>query len=228
MMQKTLKVSLTVMFLVLVIPVLSWAWQGKITLVTDGDTMTIVHEGKKERLRLYGLDCPDKNQDFGLRAKQFTSDMILGKEVEVEAVTKDRYGYTVSIVKLDGQILNRKLIEAGLAWVDLKLCYRKECHAWSQLQDQAQKTKVGLWSAPGPIPPWEFKNPNKKNLRSHPQTKNEETDGQPLELYHGDVVNHIFHIPGCQEFNCKNCIAAFRSKKAASKAGYKPCEMCSP
>lgn len=226
-MHKMLGTILTVMLLALFTPVLSWAWQGKVTVVVDGDTMTVMRETKSERIRLYGVDCPEKNQDFGQRARQFAYDMVFGKEVEVELITKDRHGYSLAIVKVDGQALNRKLIEAGLAWVDIKLCYRKECHEWSQLQDHAQQAKVGLWSTPGPIPPWEFKDPGKKALRSHPQTKHhKETATEPKELYHGDVVNHVFHAPGCEEFNCKNCIAVFKSKQAALRAGYKPCAAC--
>jgi endonuclease YncB( thermonuclease family) len=228
-MHKTLKTGFAVTLLVLISPVLSWGWQGKVVSVSDGDTTSILHGNKSERIRLFGIDCPERSQDFGERAKQLTSDMVLGKEVEVEPVTKDRRGYTLAILKMDGQILNRRLIEAGLAWVDTRFCCRKECHEWNQLQDHAQQAKVGIWSAPGPIPPWEFKGPSRKALRSHPQTKSKDIAGHsPAELYHGDVVSHIYHAPGCEAFNCKNCIAVFRNKEAALRAGYKPCEVCNP
>lgn len=227
-MQRIFKTSLTLIILVLVTPVLSWAWQGKVVRVTDGDTLTVTRGSKREGVRFFGIDCPARNQDFGQRARQFTFESVFGKEVSVEPVTKDRHGYTMAIIKVGDVVLNRKLIESGLAWVDLKFCYRKECHEWTQLQDQAQRAKIGLWSEPGPIPPWEFKGQSRKALRSHPQTKNRELTAKPIEIYHGDVVSHVFHAPGCEEFNCKSCIAVFKNKEAALRAGYKPCPECLP
>ena len=60
--------------------------------VTDGDTITVLHEGKGEKIRLYGIDTPEKDQAFGKKAKQFTSQMVYGKTVEVETKDTDRYG----------------------------------------------------------------------------------------------------------------------------------------
>ena len=64
-------------------PALLWAWKGKVVGVADGDMITVMHDGKGEKIRLYGIDCPEKKQAFGNKAKQFTSDKVLGKQVEV-------------------------------------------------------------------------------------------------------------------------------------------------
>jgi micrococcal nuclease len=66
--------------------------------VTDGDTITVMHQGKGEKIRLYGIDCPEKRQAFGQKEKQYTSDMVYGKVVEVEAVEIDRDGRTVELL----------------------------------------------------------------------------------------------------------------------------------
>ena len=63
---------------------------GKAVGVTNGDTITVMQLGKDEKIRLYGIDCPEKGQDFGQRAKIFTSDLVFGKVVEVDPVSKDR------------------------------------------------------------------------------------------------------------------------------------------
>src|SRR5207247_10694465 len=65
---------------------------GKVVGVTDGDTITVLHNGKGERVRLHGIDCPEKGQAFGQRAKQFTSALAFGKEVTVTVLDSDRYG----------------------------------------------------------------------------------------------------------------------------------------
>ncbi len=86
--------------------------------VSDGDTITVLHSGKGERIRLHGIDCPEKRQAFGNRAKQFTSKLVFAKTVTVQPVDRDRYGRTVGVVLLpDGRSLNHELVSAGLAWM---------------------------------------------------------------------------------------------------------------
>ncbi len=68
---------------------------GRVVGVTDGDTITVLHKGKGERIQLRGIDCPEKRQAFGKRAKQFTSTLVFGKTVTVHVLDRDRYGRTV-------------------------------------------------------------------------------------------------------------------------------------
>ncbi len=102
---------------------------GRVVGVSDGDTITVLHKGKGERIRLHGIDCPEKRQAFGNRAKQFTSKLVFGNTVTVQVMDRDRYGRTVGVVLLpDGRSLNHELVRAGLAWTrlstkaHLKLC----------------------------------------------------------------------------------------------------------
>ena len=95
----------------------AYAWQGKVVGVSDGDTITVMHDGKGEKIRLYGIDTPENKQAFGKKAKQFTSDMVAGKVVEVKPVTTDRYGRTVGLVYINGKCLSEELVMAGYAWV---------------------------------------------------------------------------------------------------------------
>src|SRR5688572_15644425 len=64
---------------------------GKVVGVADGDTITVMHQGRGERIRLHGIDAPEKGQPFTNRAKQFVSDLCFGKEVRVEVKGQDRY-----------------------------------------------------------------------------------------------------------------------------------------
>jgi endonuclease YncB( thermonuclease family) len=133
------------------------AWSGLVVGVSDGDIITVLHEGKGEKIRLYGIDTPEIGQTFGKRAKQFTSDMVYGKTVKVETRDKDPYGRAVGIVTVDGKSLNESLIKNGLAWVDQKYCKAAFCEDWLNLEIVARYGKTGLWSEPNPIPPWEFR-----------------------------------------------------------------------
>ncbi len=56
---------------------------GKVVGMTDGDTITVLHQGKPERIRLNGIDCPEKHQPFGKQAKRFASQLVYGKTVTV-------------------------------------------------------------------------------------------------------------------------------------------------
>jgi len=132
-------------------------WSGKVIGISDGDTITALHNGKGERIRLYGIDTPEKGQAFGKKAKQFTSSMVYGKTVDIEAKDIDRYGRTVGMVYVNGESLNEALVNNGYAWVYRKYCKEVFCNDWISLESAARYGKIGLWSAPNPIPPWDFR-----------------------------------------------------------------------
>lgn len=135
----------------------SHGWTGKVVGISDGDTITVMHDGREEKIRIYGVDCPEGHQDFGTRAKQFTASCVFGKTVEVIQVDTDRYGRTVAMVDLNGQTLGAMLVQSGMAWVYDRYCTRSECSAWRVLQTQARVGSMGLWSVSDPVPPWEFR-----------------------------------------------------------------------
>jgi len=132
--------------------------------VADGDTIEVLHDGRGEKIRLYGIDCPEKNQDFGQRAKKYTSENVFGKVVEVETVDTDKYGRTVGLVYLGNKYsLNEALINSGYAWAYKKYCGKPRCKEWLKIELKARQRKIGLWSMPDPTPPWEFRH-KKKNI----------------------------------------------------------------
>ena len=55
--------KIVILLLILIfIPVLSWAWSGKLVGVADGDTIAVFHDGKGEKVRLYGIGTSHKNE----------------------------------------------------------------------------------------------------------------------------------------------------------------------
>jgi len=140
----------------------SYSYEAQVVGVSDGDTIKVLNEGKEQKIRLYGVDTPEKKQDFGQKAKQFTSVMVFGKTVEVDPVTTDRYKRTVGIVSIKGKCLNEELIRSGFAWVYKQYCDKPMCKEWLKLEQAARHDKVGLWSMSSPVPPWEFRRSKKK------------------------------------------------------------------
>jgi endonuclease YncB( thermonuclease family) len=116
-----------------------------------------LHDGRAEAIRLSGIDCPEKGQDFGTRAKQATSILVFAEVVEVEPVTTDRYSRTVAFVKVGDTEVNEELIRQGLARVFSRYCNRPICERWERLEDEARAGRRGLWSMPNAMPLWEFR-----------------------------------------------------------------------
>jgi endonuclease YncB( thermonuclease family) len=81
--------------------------------------------------------------------------MVFGKLVEVDPVDQDQYGRTVAWVWFGGKSLNKELVRAGLAWWYRH--YAPNERELSALEDEARRNRVGLWSRPKPIPPWDFR-----------------------------------------------------------------------
>lgn len=90
--------------------------KGKVVGVRDGDTIEILVNKKEIPIRLAGIDAPEKNQAFGQRAKQFTSNKVFGKRVKVVVIQQDSYKRKVGEVFIKGVSLNEELVAAGLAW----------------------------------------------------------------------------------------------------------------
>ncbi len=113
--------KIIMVLVILFLPVFCFAIEGKVVGAADGDTVMVLTPDKQQiKVRLYGVDCPEKAQDYGQKAKQFTSSMIFGKTVDLETVGDGKYGRSAGIIKIDGKILNEELVKAGFAWQSAK------------------------------------------------------------------------------------------------------------
>ena len=131
-------------------------FSGRVVGVADGDTITVLVGKEQRKLRLYGIDCPEKGQAFGTRAKQFTSELVFGKTVTVEARGHDRYGRRICVVRTqEGKVLNEELLQAGFAWWYKEYAPHEE--RFAKLESVARKNRSGLWADKKPVPPWEFR-----------------------------------------------------------------------
>ncbi len=130
-------------------------FQGTVVGVTDGDTITVLTGREPVKVRLNGIDCPEKGQAYGARAKAFTSKLAFGKTVAVTPVGIDRYGRTLGDVTLpDGRLLNRELVEMGLAWHYVRYSTDPELAA---AEHRAREERRGLWADARPVAPWDFR-----------------------------------------------------------------------
>ena len=153
------KLFLAFALLVAFIGTAQTTFTGKVVKVKDGDTVVVLDSlNVQHTIRLAGVDAPEKKQDFGAIAKQFTIDQIALKTVSVKVITTDRYGRSVAWITYDKKNLAEELLKAGLAWHYKE--YDKSKYLQS-LEDTAKANKIGLWSLPNPIPPSQYRKSKK-------------------------------------------------------------------
>ena len=117
-------------------------FQGKCVSVVEGDTIGVMKNGKKTRVRLYGIDAPEKCQDYGIKAKKFTSGLVYGKEVTVEVKGRDRYGRAIGRVFVNGTDVNLEIAKNGYAWHYKR--YSPDINFANAEAEAESKTSLGL------------------------------------------------------------------------------------
>lgn len=128
---------------------------AKVIGIKDGDTVEVLFNEVPIVIRLEHIDCPERKQPYGKKAKQFTSDFAFGKTVHVLSTgKKDRWGRLIAVIEFDNKNLNKELIKNGLAMHFKK--YSKDT-AYDSLEIQAKKGKIGMWSQANLIAPWVYR-----------------------------------------------------------------------
>jgi micrococcal nuclease len=223
---------------IFITPCLSKVHTGKVIGVADGDTITVLQGKKQYKIRLYGIDCPEKSQAYGKQAKQFVSKLTFGKTVELTAYDVDRYKRIVAVVRVGGFNVNEALIKNGYAWRYTKYCKESFCDDWISTEYTARSMKLGLWRDKNPMPPWEWRHsPQKKKQvvsnqagrerqkQAYQKQKAQQVSSSGGSL-HGNRKSHKYHNAGCRWYNCKNCTKNFGSASEARSAGYSACGKC--
>lgn len=201
------------------------AFEGKVVSIADGDTISVMHDGVAEKIRLNGVDCPESGQAFGNKAKQFTGDMVFGKIVNVKEYGKDKYGRTIGDVFLpDGKNLNKELIKAGFAWWYRKYSNDNEL---KQLEQEAKLSKRGLWTDSNPVAPWDWRhNPNafgKSTLNKSVTKQVPSAENQVDTVVYITKTGSKYHNAGCRYLKSSVPI-----KLSEISSGYSPCSVCNP
>jgi endonuclease YncB( thermonuclease family) len=134
---------------------------GKVVRVADGDTITVLDEQMQQhKIRLAGIDAPERRQAFGQRSREFLSSLVAAQQVEVETEKTDKYGRSVGKVLLQGRDMNLAVVAAGLAW------HYKEYESeqspsdrllYANAEQEARVLRKGLWVDPAPEAPWDWR-----------------------------------------------------------------------
>ncbi|MCJ8164533.1 thermonuclease family protein [Pontibacter sp. E15-1] len=180
----------------------------KVVGVKDGDTIVLLQNGEPVTVRLYGVDTPEKTQDYGQKAKQFTSDLVFGKQVRLIAHNTDRYGRTVGTIMLpDGRSLNEELVRNGYAWH--YKAYSKDKNL-ANLEVDARRFKRGLWQDANPVAPWDYR----KGKRDQTSASKSKTSAAPLPAGAAKRTVYLCNSSGSSVYHrSKSCHVLDRCKQ---------------
>lgn len=192
-------------------------FSARVVRVLDGDTVEVqAGPGPIHRIRLHGIDCPERGAPFANVARNFARQLAFDREVTVQVRDRDRYGRLVARVIVDGQDMSVELLKAGLA-----VHFRRYSSdpVLERAEQQARAARRGIWQH-GDVPILE------------PPGRNARPAIQPLlgtrsdTRVRGNVRSRVFHVPGCRNYTCRNCTAEFASPEEAVSAGYRPAGDC--
>ena len=129
---------------------------GQVVHIADGDTLTVLDADKvQHKIRLHGIDAPEKGQAFGTKAKEALAEKVHEKAVRVVWKEKDRYGRIVGDVHLGDRNVNVEMVRGGWAW--WYRTYAPKSKALEEAEAEARKEKRGLWRDKEPEAPWEYR-----------------------------------------------------------------------
>ncbi len=150
-----------VFFVFLSIPAFADTLTGKVVKITDGDTLYVLDANYKDhKIRLAGIDAPERRQAYGLASRKHLLSIVAGKQVRVEYQKRDRYGRIVGKVLLDGIDVCLEQVKVGFAWHYKKYQHEQiaeDRELYADAENKARNDRLGLWRENNPNPPWEFR-----------------------------------------------------------------------
>ena len=129
---------------------------GKVLRIIDGDTMDVLLSSGRIRVRLQGIDAPERDQSGGREAQRWLQQRLINQAIRLEPVSQDRYERMVAIVHADDGIVNEQLLRAGHAWAYRHYLRRADRH-YCDLEAGARSARLGLWTGTMPHAPWQHR-----------------------------------------------------------------------
>jgi endonuclease YncB( thermonuclease family) len=206
--------------LVFVVSTFAYGLTGKVISIADGDTLTVLTANKQQiKVRLSGIDTPEKAQAYGTKAKQALSTKVYGKVVEVKDHGKDRYGRTIGDIYLGKRWINLEMVQEGWAWH--YKAYSKD-ERIAQAEQKARTARKGLWAEANPTPPWDFRSAQRSGSSSAGSSSgaSEKQIDDATMSYWLNTSSNVRHNSGCRYY--KNT----KKGRACRKDEGKACGIC--
>ena len=195
--------------------------QFRVIAVIDGDTVDAIPVGEKRaiRLRIEGIDTPERGEPFSQQARSFTRVLLSGQTVRAEGRDVDRYGRLVARIRVAGKDASVELLRAGMA------CHYTAFSSDAVLARAEADARIGgrgFWARDAAKP----RCATATRVGARPTVN--AASGSPLarSVFRGNTDSHVYHAQYCRNFNCRNCTRVFVSEDEARKAGYRPAGDC--
>lgn len=197
---------------------------GKVVWVDDGDTLSVLPEGRAQNerihIRLWGIDAPEKGQNHWKEAREALRSMVFNKTVQIDVISEEKFGRKIAQVYLDNLYVNQEMVKRGYAWWYEH--FAPEASNLKLAQSEAQSKSLGLWQESNPKEPWAYR----QGKTSDKKDKSDHTEEQIPLKYWISVRSNKVHNQSCQHYNncngyysdepsdgpdCKKCGGAHRS-----------------
>ena len=143
-------------------------FSAKVIAVMDGDTVMVLRDGHKIKVRLANIDAPEvghagmgdkspnsqKDQTFGQQSRDSLLEMVGKKQVQIDSQAVDQYGRIVGLISVDGRNVNQEQVRRGMAW---EYSHYHSDKTYIGLQSEAQQARRGLWTQTSPEAPWQWR-----------------------------------------------------------------------
>lgn len=136
---------------------LCFGYEAKVTKIIDGDTIAVLYQNKEQRVRIYGIDAPERGQPYSNKAKKYLISKIANKSVEVVYKDNDRYGRIIAKILLNNEDIGKDLVKNGYAWA-----YRHFSKDYISEEEFAKSNKIGLWQDDNPVNPYLYRKSKRK------------------------------------------------------------------
>jgi endonuclease YncB( thermonuclease family) len=209
-------VRLLVLLITLTASILSaegGTFTGRVVKVYDGDTITVLDGNyTQHKIRLDGIDAPERGQDYGARATQALKAVLGAGQVVVNVTTKDKYGRSIGQVMVGQTNVNAWMVEKGWAWHYKR--YSSDGRL-AELELRARAAKIGLWAdARPPMAPWDYR--AAQRTKNRPESAAGVADGQ----YWLNTSSGVRHNKSCRNYG------ATSKGRACTKNEGKACGIC--
>lgn len=192
------------------------AFDANIVSIVDGDTVDVLLAGQRRRLRirLEGIDAPERGEPFSANATRSTRVLLFGRRARIEGRDVDRYGRLVARISVQGNDASLELIKVGLACHYTQFSFDA---LLARAEAEARSAGRGFW-APGADKPRCATPPTSSAPR--------QAMGSRESTLHGNVTSHVYHAPSCRNYHCRNCTRTFQSEAEARAAGFRAAGDC--
>ena len=186
-------------------------FEARVIMVMDGDTLLVLRDGAKTKIRMANIDAPEKDQAFGMQSRQSLLEMVQKKQVHISSQAVDQYGRVVGLVSVDGRNVNEEQVRRGMAW---EYSHYHSDRRYLALQSDAQQAQRGLWTQGKPLAPWQWR-------KTHPSVKPDlaQVHNNPIGV---PPVAHVVYDAACgQKKHCSQMNSCDEANFYLARCGVK-------